>query len=541
VSTKAGQLHTGKVVDLREEVIDSSWGTLTAEVDAQGRAHCQLNAKGLRGTQTYVSKPKFKAVAGAKLRLGILPVQKEEARKPQVLSKYTVKEIVTDWGGVQVRYNGFRMFPYGDVRDDWLGIDLDRGRRLGKPDDDELFNFAKTRDRIDPSRFLLSMLSMRSYIGQVSVSSKVNGLFPRIDRQGFVENPAFRSLRDFARFTVDWATVFRDYYIRLREHDEAERARKEIAPVLNLKTPSDQLVPKAASYLRHEIKRIVRRLPPSQQKAAEKTLIQTVHAIETTSEVNRKQLEHLRLVASASTLTLLFAHEIRTILGTLGATATRLDQLAHQLGARYTKELSDVVTSLRDSRDRFEGLVSITGLVGAFRREDRLDDFHLRTAVDRAVKCFDLVKDNYKINIETEEVATELQVGPMIEGELYTVLLNLLSNSVKSVIAAGPKKPRIAFRAIQEDSNIKLSVLDNGIGLDPQFYDQVFTPFISDPSGQLYDRLQQHANPEDMHLFGTGSGLGLSIARDVLRSRGGSIRFVDPPESWSTCVEVTFP
>ncbi len=532
---------SGKAIDLREEVIDATWGTLTAEVDDEGKAICKLNAKGLRGTQTYTSKPKFKAVAGAKLRLGILPVTKEEARKPTILSNYVTSEIVDQWGGVQIRFNGFRMSPYGDPRDDWLLIDADRGRRLGKPEDDELFNFAERQNRVDASRVLLTMLSMRSYIGQVDVTSRIKRLLPRIDRQGFVENEVFRELRSFARFAIDWANIYRDYFVRLRENEEAEKARHAIKPIFKREVPKEQVVPKAASFLRSEIRRIVKRLPQSQQHEAEKALVQTIRAIETTSAADRKQLEHLRLVASASTLTLLFAHEIRTVIGTLGATAARLDQLSHRLSGKDSKDLAEVVSQVRETRDRFDNLVGMTGIVGAFKKNDQLEEFHLRTAVDRAVRCFSLVIGNYGIQVDDRDIPNDLMVGPMIEGELYTVLLNILSNAMKSVIASGDSTPKIRIEAHQLDDGVQIQVLDNGLGLDRQFFEDVFTPFIADPSGELYDRLEKRANPEDAHVFGTGSGLGLSIVRDIVRSRDGEIRFLIPPSNWNACVEIKLP
>ena len=41
--------------------------------------------------------------------------------------------------------------------------------------------------------------------------------------------------------------------------------------------------------------------------------------------------------------------------------------------------------------------------------------------------------------------------------------------------------------------------------------------------------------------FGVGTGLGLKIVRDIVRSYGGDVRLTDAPDSWSTCVEVTLP
>ncbi len=529
---------TDKPVDLRDAIVDATWGTLVADIAPDGRAICTLNAKGL-GTKKFISTERFPNIIGAHLRIGILPTRKEEARKPELLANYVLTELVDEWGGIHVRYNGFRMFPYGDSRDDWLRIDADRGRRLGKPEG-ELFNFASSLDRVNAARTLLNMLSMRSYLGQVELTSQIQGLVPRIDRQGFIENDVFSAVRRFARFAVDWANIYRDQYIRLRENEEAEKARQAVRPVLNLDGPKEDVVPKAATFLRHEIKRIVQRLPEKQRKETESNLVKTVRAMETASAESYRQLEHLRLVASASTLTFLFAHEVRTVIGSLGASSARLEQLARKIPG-HSGELRLLGSQLQETKGRLDDLVGMTGIVGAFKTSDNLTDLHLKTAIDRATYCFKLIIDNYAITIDDLDVPTDLMVGPMIEGELYTILLNLLSNAVKAVIASGSEMRSIKFDARRSGNKTILKILDSGLGLSPDFFDEVFTPFISDPAGNLYDRLEERSNPEDGSIFGSGSGLGLSIARDVARSRGGNIHFITPEAPWSTCVEVELP
>ncbi len=526
-------------IDIRDAVIDATWGTLAAKVDSDGRAVCTLNAKGLGGTKKFASKERFSRIIGASLRIGVLPTRKEEARKPQLLASYVLGELVDEWGGIHIRFNGFRVFPYGDSRDDWLRIDADRGRRMGRPEG-ELFNFASTLDRVDAGRALLNMLSMRNYLGQVELTSAIQGLTPRIDRQGFIENEVFDEVRRFARFAVDWANIHRDHYIRLRENEEAEQARKAIRPVLNLEGPKEEVVPKAAAFLRKEIKRIVKRLPEKQQRETEDNLVRTVRAMETASAESYQQLQYLRLVASASTLTLLFAHEVRTVIGTLGAASARLDQLVRLVPA-HGAELKALGSQLRETKERFNNLVGMTGIVGAFKTTNTLNHLHLRTAIDRAVHCFQLIVNSYALTIDDLAVPTDLTVGPMIEGELYTILLNLLSNAVKSVIAASHELRTIRFEARRSGNRTILRILDSGLGLASEFFDEVFTPFISDPSGELYDKLEERSNPEDASILGTGSGLGLAIARDIARSRGGDIRFISPEPPWSTCVEVELP
>ena len=527
---------TEQPIDLRETVIDATWGTLTATVNQDGRASLTLSAKGLGGTKRFTSKLRFSRIPGAALRIGILPARKEEARRPELLANYVLSDLINAWGGVHVRLNGFRVYPYGDSLDDWLKIDADRGRRFGSPKG-ELLDFAASFDRATASRALLNMLGMRNYLGQVDLTSDIAGLTPKIDREGFIENETFDEVRQFARFALDWANIHRENYIRVRESEDADRAREAIRPVLNLDGPKEELVPKAATFLRGEIKRLVQRLPPTQQKETEQTLVRTVRAIETASAANYKQLEHLRLLASASTLTLLFAHEVRTVIGTLGAASLRLEQMAGSSSSR-PKDLIELASQLRETKQRFDSLIGMTGIVGAFRKTDSLVELHLSQAVERAVRCFHLIIGNYAISVDYANVPPDLMVGPMIEGELYTILLNLLSNAVKSVIASGVVTRRIRVEAWQSGGKVLMRMLDSGLGLADDFFEEVFTPFISDPSGLLYDKLEEQANPEDASIFGTGSGLGLAIARDVARARGGDIRFVAPPDPWKACIEV---
>lgn len=534
-------LFEGRVVDLRKEIIDAGWGTVTAHVDKQGHAICTLHAFGIAGQKRIKSKLRFKEIAGASLSIGVFPLEKSQFRNTAILSKQSAQSIVTEWGGIHVRYNGFRVYPYGDLEDDWLRIEADRARRLGKPTDDELFKFAGTLQGVDPGRSLLNMLSQRSYLGQVDVSSKMTGLVPRLDRQGFVDSAAFDQLKSFVRFAIEWANIYRDFYIRTKIEADASTALHAVQSVLHEEVDKAQLVPKVASYLRKEIKKIVQYLPEDAQKKTEQSLLTTLRAIETNNEANIRQLEHLRLIASASTLTLLFAHEVRTLIGSLGATSKRLKRMAVKSDAKNGEELNALANQIETAKSRFDDLVEMTGIVGAFGKQKEMQSIHLRSAVERAIRCFSLVLENYKIHVDVSQIPGNMTVGPMVEGEIYTVLINLLSNSIKSLIASGQSNKLIQFVALRKEAKVLMNMLDNGIGLSQGNYEEVFKPFISDPDGSLYDQLEQMANPQDAHIFGTGSGLGLAITRDIVRARKGDIAFQLPPAGWNASIEIKLP
>jgi signal transduction histidine kinase len=164
----------------------------------------------------------------------------------------------------------------------------------------------------------------------------------------------------------------------------------------------------------------------------------------------------------------------------------------------------------------------------------------LRPRLEQAVRCFDLITKSYDIDIDLENVPGTLKIGPILEAELYAVLLNVFSNAIKSVIAAGGKK-RVLVSAERQDSKAVLHILDTGIGLEQEYFDKVFSPFVADPGDRLYRGLRARLNPEDQYVVGTGSGLGLSIVSEILAHRGGEIRFVKPKDPWKAELEVTLP
>jgi len=106
-------------------------GTLTGRVDSDGHGVYDLTAIGI-GTKTIKSAISFPRLKDVNFRLGVIVDRKDQLRDKSVLTMGTLRDIILpDWGGVQIRYRGFRVYPYGD--DDWLDIDHDRALRRQNP------------------------------------------------------------------------------------------------------------------------------------------------------------------------------------------------------------------------------------------------------------------------------------------------------------------------------------------------------------------------------------------------------------------------
>jgi PAS domain S-box-containing protein len=101
------------------------------------------------------------------------------------------------------------------------------------------------------------------------------------------------------------------------------------------------------------------------------------------------------------------------------------------------------------------------------------------------------------------------------EGQLGQVLQNLVANALKF---HGPDAPRIHVGVRQEaDANV-VFVRDNGIGIDPQYFDRIFIIF-------------QRLHPREKY---PGTGIGLAICKKIVERHGGKIWVESPPGGGTT-------
>jgi signal transduction histidine kinase len=527
------------VIDIRERLYKAGWGELKAKI-VDGVADCSLQAQAPVQLKKFKSETRFPLLTDVSLHLAIFVEDREWIRDKSTVALGQLNELLKNWGGVQVRLKGMRVYPYGDPGDDWLKIDADRARRISRSGHVDVMNFASANRGtlgIDPKRYLLSLLSSKAFLGAIEIGENQKGLEPKADRMGFLENEVFEQLQAFVRLAIDWAMVWRDHSVRLSERKKSEAAAERLSAIIN------EPISKANSG-----KDAIRFMKSSLASAKEDPLLITPERIEqfqaATSliELDRdriaQDLRRFQLVASTATLTLLFAHEVKHLLLPLHSLRAEFKARIKTFPSDLRENADHLVNEMAKSIDNLNGLLSLTedmGMIESSGKGLRLD---LRRTVEEAVGRFRRVLDSYGIQIENT-IRSGILVGPMIRGELMAVMLNAISNSIKAVIAKSHGKPLIGFSSEVKSKNIILRICDNGVGLDVKSAEQAFVPLLADVEGSLYASLKPKLAKEDRQLLGAGSGLGLSIIRALVETRGGSVKFVTPEGGWNTCLEVT--
>lgn len=119
-----------------------------------------------------------------------------------------------------------------------------------------------------------------------------------------------------------------------------------------------------------------------------------------------------------------------------------------------------------------------------------------------------------------------IEVGelPSIEGDraqLISLFQNLISNALKF---HGEDRPLVSISARRGEQAWELSVADNGIGIDREYYERIF---------MIFQRLHSRETYE-------GTGIGLALARKIVEYHGGKI-WLDTDYSRGACFRFTFP
>jgi eukaryotic-like serine/threonine-protein kinase len=104
-------------------------------------------------------------------------------------------------------------------------------------------------------------------------------------------------------------------------------------------------------------------------------------------------------------------------------------------------------------------------------------------------------------------------------GRLTQVLVNLLVNAAQAI----PEHGRITVRTCAtKDGRVQISIRDTGVGMSDEVQQRIFEPFFT---------------TKDIN---TGTGLGLSLVREIIEEHGGTITVDSTPGSGS-CFTISLP
>ncbi|HEV8082148.1 MAG TPA: ATP-binding protein [Chitinophagaceae bacterium] len=250
------------------------------------------------------------------------------------------------------------------------------------------------------------------------------------------------------------------------------------------------------------------------------------------------QLIQSEKMASLGELTAGIAHEIQNPLNFVNnfseLNTELIDEMKIELDAGNNKEAISIAENIKDNQDKIthhgkradaivKGMLhhsrSSTGQkeltdINALADEYLRLSYHGLRAKDKAFNS------NFKTNFD-KSLSSENGKINIISQDIGRVLLNLYNNAFYSVMEKSkvphsdsnraPKgevdyEPTVSVSTKKINNNVEIKIKDNGMGISKKVIDKMYQPFFTTkPTGQ-------------------GTGLGLSLSYDIIKSHGGEIK-----------------
>jgi signal transduction histidine kinase len=211
------------------------------------------------------------------------------------------------------------------------------------------------------------------------------------------------------------------------------------------------------------------------------------------------------------------SHELRTPLTTIKA-LTRL-LMRNELDEKKRRDYIETISVECDRQIDFVlNLLDLSRIEGGVMRvtHERVDVEEVISSVVKS-EARSADKRNHELRVEPKPDVPPVCADPK---ELRRVLSNIVENAIKYT----PDGGRIVLSAREEDSQVAISVTDNGRGIPPEDMPILFDKFHRGRpahSVAMSDGTTSAEFLEDADV--SGVGLGLYLGRNVMEQMGGRI------------------
>lgn len=228
-----------------------------------------------------------------------------------------------------------------------------------------------------------------------------------------------------------------------------------------------------------------------------------------------QQLLQAQKMSSVGVLASSITHEFNNILMTVINYAKM--GVRHKDAATRDKAFEKILAAGHRASKITTGMLSY-----AKQQGDRRESMDLVALVEDVLVLVEKDLQRYRVRL-----TTQFEAHPVVavnSGQVQQVLLNLIINARQAMEQGG--NLTIAVRHNSEMDQAEVSIRDSGCGIPPdklrRIFDAFFTTKVADEQGQ------------------GGTGLGLSLAREVMESHGGRIR-VESAVGAGTTFTLKFP
>lgn len=425
----------------------------------------------------------------------------------------SIQKIADESSGVKLYRNGFRVYPYGEIGNDWLNID----RKLNKLRAESGINIP------------FGNQNLFGFIEIINSEDDKSNFEETASREGLIEDYTFKELQEFVYKTLQVSMLriaSADKFIETKKN----RARRlnEKLEVLEYKREHFDDIKKSIVELQQKI----RLDDPDKDEYLESFLKELPKQIDATKiefEEKIKENGMLRVLAGIGLVIGEFVHEIEQFDTVFKSRIKFLKKkIIDSLLLGKVDELEEAFLAYQSYTAYFRASVSQNT-----KRE--ISPINLKITVNSFFRQIENNSNKANIKIAKKFVNQYLFTCPMHPSEWLSILFNLYTNSKKAIrrnksISSG----KILLKVEEINSQIHFEFSDNGDGISDDIKEKIFLPFYT---------TSNPINSEDLDVKdNSGTGLGLYIVQKIISSYNGSIQVSNPLEGeYNTCIKIILP
>ena len=387
-----------------------------------------------------------------------------------------VRNLQERWSGILLFRDGFRVFPYGDDNDDWLGLDRKALRRSG-------YTLNKTQ-----------------FIGRVEISRGANPqLLDQTNREGLRETSEQQVLIEILQYAIQ------DQLFRFMKHVEGQYKDLKL-DLTEAKLEIDDLNKRARSAIKS-----LRSLAPQAASEVE-TLEQAFLEFSEFADKARVRIEEVERqskqmveMAGVGLMVEIVAHEVAR------ASENALRNIETLKSKTTPPDIQAKLTSLRDQMLSLSKRIRVLDPLSVSGRQTS-ETFDLNQLIRETLTAHEaqFIRHGISVSLPTELKSLRIRT---VKGMIIQILENLISNSKYWMDLRASRelgyKPTISIEVLDNPPTILYA--DNGPGIAPENRERIFRSFFS-----LKEKPKRR-------------GLGLFIGRECAEYIGGTLTLDESP------------
>jgi len=382
-----------------------------------------------------------------------------------------VRELQREWSGIFLFRDGFRVFPYGEDKDDWLALDR---RALGRA------GYA---------------LNKTQFVGRVEISRTANPeLVDQTNREGLRVTPEQQVLVSTLQMIIN------DHLAKFLKSVERQYKSQKI-DLSESKNEINTLENRAKMALKR-----LKKVTSKEEQEAVEDLQQTIlefsefaeRARQRISEVEQESRQMIEM-AGVGLMIEVVAHELAR------ASEHALENLESLQKKSVPADVKAALASLRAQMKSLSKRVRILDPLSIPGRQ-RSEVFTLNSVVQEIIDAHEAQFQRHKITVNLDMPDQPVRVKA-VKGMIVQVIENLISNSKYWMQLRREREPSVkpTISIAVHDGPPTIIYEDNGRGIAPENREKIFKPFFS-----LKEKSKRR-------------GLGLYIARECAQYSGGTL------------------